>query len=489
MVVGEISTAADVVVIGGGPGGYVAALRCAEYGKSVVLVERHAIGGTCLNIGCIPSKVLIHAAELAHLPVSSAGSGVTVSTEVDLQAVNANIAEVVAGLTSGVAGLLDAAGVRVVEGTGRFARANRIVVTPSSQGSAQHIEFDQAIVATGSRPIELPDLPFSDERILDSTGALFAIDEVPGDLVVVGGGYIGVELGTAWSKLGANVTIVEAAPSILPDLDPRLARLASRRMRELGVHIKTSTTALGLDDDGLRLAPSAPVPTGRHAPAAKDQEPTERVPAEFVVVAVGRRPNTDDLGLDVVGVTPDQEGLIPVDVSRRATAKVLAIGDVTAGPALAHKATAEAEIAAKVAVGQPAAFDVAAIPAVVFGDPELATVGLSSADAASVGVEVESFVFPLGASSRARTIGHAGGQIELIADTAGTVVGANLAGPHVSELVGEVAFAIEMAATVDELAATVHPHPTVSEGLVEAALGLSGLPLHVAAPKRRRAGH
>ncbi|MEM7273097.1 MAG: dihydrolipoyl dehydrogenase [Actinomycetota bacterium] len=476
MVVGEVSTPADVLVIGGGPGGYAAALRAAGLGRSVILAERDAVGGTCLNVGCIPSKVLIHAAELANLPAESSGTGVTLTAEVDVAALQAHMADVVAGLTGGVRHLLDAAGVTVVPGTARFARPNRAVISDGDQ--VQHVEFDQAIVATGSRPIELPTLPFDGDRVVDSTGALFGFDEFPASLVVVGGGYIGVELGTAWAKLGVSVTLVEARSSILPDLDPRLGRVVARRLRTLGVEVLTGTVAAGLDDDGLRLVPAG---DGSGEPVT--------VPAERVVVCVGRRPNTDDLGLDVVGVTPDDAGRIPVDASRRAAPRILAIGDVTAGPALAHKATAEAEVAARTAAGVPAVFDVAAVPAVVFSDPEVATVGMTAAEAEAAGIEVTTFVFPLGASSRARTLGRAEGQIELVADEAGTVIGAHLAGPHVSELIGEMTLAIEMAATAEDVAATIHPHPTMSEGLLEAAHGLLGLPLHVTAPKRRQAGH
>ncbi len=473
MVVGEVSTSTDVLVIGGGPGGYTAALRAAAFGRSVTLVERDAIGGTCLNVGCIPSKVLIHAAELAHLPQTSASTGITLTATVDLPTVTNHLRTVVDGLTAGVDGLLRNAGVTVIGGTARFARPNRAVVADGS--GVQHIEFDQAIVATGSRPIELPGLPFDGELVHDSTGALFAFDRVPTDLVVVGGGYIGIELGTAWAKLGATVTIVEAEPTILPDLDARLARVVGRRLRQLGIEVRTGTRAIGLTDDrsGLRLAPV-------------DQDQVT-IATDAVVVCVGRRPNTDDLGLDVVGVAVDEAGRIPVDPTRRAGARVLAIGDVTAGPALAHKATAEAEVAARTAAGIPARFDVAAIPAVVFADPELATVGLTVGQAEAADIEVTSFVFPLGASSRARTLatgsGPPVGHIELVADAEGTVLGAHLAGPNVSEMIGEVALAIEMAATVEEVAATVHPHPTLSEGLLEAAHGALGLPLHVARPR------
>ena len=352
----------------------------------------------------------------------------------------------------------------MVAGTARFARPNRVAV--SHEASVRHIEFDQVIVATGSRPLALEALPFADDRVVDSTGALFGFESVPERLAVVGGGYIGVELGTAWAKLGSQVTLVEAEPSILPTLDRRLSAVVARRLKQLGAEVMTGARVQGLTDDGLEVATASGEVT---------------VAADRVVVAVGRRPNTDDLGLDVVGVTPDERGLIPVDVARRAAQRILAIGDVTAGPALAHKAMAEAEVAARSACGRTAAFEVAAVPAVVFSDPEVATVGASKAEAEAAGVEVTSFAFPLGASARARILGQPEGRLELLADGDGTIVGANLVGPHVSELIGEVTLAIEMAATVEELAATIHPHPTVSEGLLEAAHGLLGFPLHVRA--------
>ncbi len=468
MVVGEVSSATDVLVIGAGPGGYAAALRAAALGKRVTVVEREAVGGTCLNVGCIPSKVLIHAADLAHLPKTTEATGVELTAKVDLAKVQDHMRSVVSGLTSGVDGLLENAGVEVLTGTARFARPNRVAVT--NDDSVSHIEFDQAIVATGSRPTELPGLPFDGERVVDSTGALFAFDQVPENLVVVGGGYIGVELGTAWAKLGASVTIVEAERSLLPGLDPRLARVVARRLRFLDVEVRTAAKAEAYTKKNrLKLAG----PDG-----------TDEIAADAVVVCVGRRPNTDDLGLDVVGVTVNERGLIPVDASRRAGPRILAIGDVTDGPALAHKATAEAEVAARTAAGVPASFDVAAIPAVVFSDPEVATVGLTRAEAEAAGIEYTSFVFPIGASARARTLSADFGHVELVADADGTVIGAHLAGPNVSEMIGEVTLAIEMAATVEELAATIHPHPTMSEGLLEAAHGALGMPLHVASTGR-----
>ncbi len=463
MVVGEVATATEVLVIGGGPGGYAAAIRAAQLGRQVTLIERDRIGGTCLNVGCIPSKVFIHAAELAHLPTTSDGTGVSVTASVDLPVLQDHMRSVVGGLTGGVGDLLAAAEVNVITGTARFSRANRVAVV--SDDSVQHIEFDQAILATGSRPIEIPSLPFSDSRILDSTAALFDLTEIPGSLAVVGGGYIGVELGTAWAKLGVAVTIVETEDALLPGLDKRLGRSVNRRLKELGIAVLLNTTATAMTSDGLAVTTA--------------QGDNTVVAADYTVVCVGRRPNTDDLGLEVTDVTPDERGLLPVDGGRRAGQRILAIGDITAGPALAHKATAEAEVAARTAAGLPASFDPACIPAVVFSDPEVATVGYTATEAKAAGIAATTSVFPIGASARARTLSSATGQVELVSDDVGTIIGVHIAGPLASELIGEAALAIEMAATTEDLAATIHAHPTMSEALLEAAHGALGLPLHM----------
>ncbi|MCC6436660.1 MAG: dihydrolipoyl dehydrogenase [Acidimicrobiales bacterium] len=466
MVVGEIPESTGVLVIGAGPGGYAAALRAAQAGKAVTLVERDAVGGTCLNVGCIPSKALIGAATLFHDAGHGASLGVVASPTLDWPGVQSHLQRSVEALTSGVRQLLKAAKVSVVTGTARFMSPTRVAV--EDDHGLRHYEFDDCILATGSRPMALPDLPVDGERVLDSTGALF-LTARPSSVAVVGGGYIGVELGTALAKLGVTVTIVELAERILPELDRGLAQVVLKRLRELGVTVLTGQRAAGLSADGLGLA----LADGTV------------VDAEKVIVAVGRVPNSDTLGLDHAGVRPQPNGRLAVGPDRRISRHLFAIGDLTDGPALAHKATAEAEVAVAALCGEPAAFDPAAIPAVVFSDPEIATVGLTTAAAEAAGIPASSFRFPMGANAKARILGDTAGYAEVVVDGDGTVIGVHLAGPHVSELAGEAALAIEMAATLEDLAGVIHPHPTVSEAVLEAALGAAGHPLHVHRPPRR----
>ncbi|HEY0399941.1 MAG TPA: FAD-dependent oxidoreductase, partial [Acidimicrobiia bacterium] len=351
MVVGEVATGVDLLVVGGGPGGYAAALRAAAAGRTVTLVERDRIGGVCLNVGCIPSKALIHVADTAGLPAEAAAIGVDLEASVDLDRAQSWIGDVVGRLTGGVEQLLRDAGVTVVTGSARFATARRVAVT--SGDDAAFFEFGSMVLATGSRPVELATLPFDGGRVLDSTAAL-ALRRVPGELTVVGGGYIGVELGGAFAKLGAAVTIVELADQLLPGMPTGLAKVLERALRARGVTTRLGTKAIGLDGDDLVV----------EGPAGEARLPLG--PDGVVIVAVGRRPNTDSLGLAGAGIPLDADGRIVVAPNRRAAADVYAIGDITPGPALAHKATAEAEVAVTAAGGRPAAFDPAAIPAVVF---------------------------------------------------------------------------------------------------------------------------
>jgi len=452
MVVGEVASRADVVVIGGGPGGYAAALRCAQLGRDVVLVERDRLGGVCLNVGCIPSKALLHAAGLAGSDAAARTWGVQLTATVDMAALQQAIAAAVDRLSSGVAKLLAVAGVKVVTGTARFSNARRVAI--ASADAVEHVQFDEVIVATGSRPRDVRGVAIDGEGVVDSTGAL-ALDRVPATMTVVGGGATGVELATAFAKLGSRVTIAEAQDRLLPRLPGGLVGPVEARLRALGVDVRTSTTV---------------------------SDPAQ-IPAEVLVVAAGRQPNTDDLGLDLVGVTPGPSGHIVVDPARRAAPHVLAIGDVTAGPALADKAMAEADVAARTAAGQRAAFDPACIPDVVFSDPEIATAGATVEQLKARGEDADSFLFPFAASGRAIVLGATSGHVEIVAAADGTVVGVHMVGAGVAELAGEAALAVEMGASATDLALTIHPHPTMSEALVEAALGVLGRPLHARARK------
>ena len=516
MVVGEVATGVDLLVIGGGPGGYSAALRAAASGRTVTLVEQDRLGGVCLNVGCIPSKALIHVADTAALPGETGAIGVDLQATVDLNLAQAWIGDVVGRLTGGVEQLLRDAGVTLATGTARFATARRVAVTQGDD--ANFYEFNSVVLATGSRTVELPGLPFDGEQVIDSTAAL-ALRRVPPRLTVVGGGYIGVELGCAFAKLGADVTLVELADQLLPGMPLGLARTLERALRARGLTIRLGTKVLERDGDDLIIegpsgearlpigstldhrAEAPPVAPG--APIGPGALPVAPRPGGdgVVVVAVGRRPNTDSLGLTQAGVRLDSDGRIMVAPDRRAAPDVYAIGDITPGPALAHKATAEAEVAVTAAGGRRAAFDPAAIPAVVFSDPQIATVGLTAEQAAESGADarrfylapdqITTFRFPLSASGRALAIGRPEGYVEIVAERGGgpgggTVLGVHMVGAGVAELAAEAALAVEMCATTEDLALTIAPHPTLSEALAEAAMGALGRPLHVRRRKESR---
>jgi dihydrolipoyl dehydrogenase len=468
MVVGELAESADLLVIGGGPGGYAAAIRAAQLGREVTLVERNGaagFGGVCLHVGCIPSKALIELAGVAHrtAELEAAGlhaDGVTVS----LERFQAWRGELCARLARGVGELLAKGQVRIVHGEARFNRPDRVAVrTPDDH--ALFFEFQHAIVATGSRPIDLPGLKVDDERVLDSAGAL-ALTSTPKSVAVVGAGYIGLELGTALAKLGARVTVVEALDRVLPSVDQSLTAPVLRRLRALGVDVRLRSTAERIEGDRLVVA----------GPEGED-----RVEAEHVIVAVGRVPNTEDLGLAAAGIpVAVGGGLIEVGEDMRATERIAAIGDVVAGPALAHKATAEAVVAAEALSGRPAIFDARAVPEVIFTDPEIATVGLTDDQAREAGLDPVVATFPLAASGRAGTLDARDGFTRLVTDRAtDRVIGVHIVGPHASELVAGGALAIELMASPGDVAATIHPHPTLSEGLHEAAALALGHPIHV----------
>jgi dihydrolipoamide dehydrogenase len=318
--------------------------------------------------------------------------------------------------------------------------------------------------------VTLGDLPVNDKTICDSTGAL-ALNHVPKTIAVIGGGYIGLEIGTAFAKLGAAITIVEAESRVLPTMDAHLTRPVARRLKALGVEVKLGTQALGHSRGKLAIS---------------DGKDETKIPADVVVVAVGRRPNTDDLGLDLTDLRSDETGLFTVADDRRVAPHIAAIGDITPGRALAHKATAEAQVAAEALCGRNTAFVAGCVPAVVFSDPEIATVGLSEAEAKAEGMEPLAARFPLAASGRGRTINASEGFVEIISDKADErVLGVHIVGPHASELIAEGAVAVEMGASLEDVALTIHPHPTLSEQVAEAAHVALGRPIHISAPKKR----
>ncbi len=475
MIVGELAESVDLLIIGGGPGGYVAAIRAAQLGRAVTLVERtgpSGLGGVCLQVGCIPSKALIELANAVAQTRDRERMGLSVGeVGVSLERFQSWRQEICGGLARGVSRLLTAAGVTVVPGHARFNRLDRVAVhTP--EDTAIFFEFEQAIVATGSRSLELPGLPFDDRRVLDSTGAL-ALTAVPDSAVVVGAGYIGLELATALAKLGAKITLVEARDHILPSLDAALSAPALRQLGRLGVDVRLDSTAVRLDGDDLVLS-------------VGDQE--DRIAAQRVIVAAGRAPNTDDLGLAAAGVPIGPDGLIAVGADMRVNDRVAAIGDVVSGPPLAHKASAQGIVAAEALSGHATAYEPAAFPMVIFSDPEIATVGLTETQARRSGMDVRAASFPLAASGRGAILGERDGFVRLVADDhTDRLVGVHVVGPQATELAAAGTLAIEMMVSAADLAGTLHPHPTFSEGLHEAAELLLGSPIHV--PRAAAASH
>ena len=475
MVVGEIPVSADLVVIGGGPGGYAAALRGAQLGRDVVLIDRdgaEGVGGVCLRVGCIPSKALIEFADRFHQANTLAHTGVHFdNARIDMAEWQTWKASVVQGLTNGVRHLLKAAGVSIIAGHAQLSRPDQIVVSDPSRPLAlsQYFQFQDVVIASGSRPSTLPGLARNGVTILDSTDVL-ALDRLPERVAIVGAGYIGLELGTALAKLGSSVTLVEYAKRVLPSMDPMFARPVERRLRQLAVDIHLNSGAVRFEDGVLHL---------------DSEGVASSVDADVVVVAVGRVPNTDQLGLDAAGIVVDERGLVPVAADRRATRHIAAIGDIVAGPALAHKASAEAEVAVEALCGHPAAFAPTTIPQVVFCDPEIASAGYTVDDATAAGLVVDSVQVPFGASGRAATMDARDGFVQLVWETESTtIVGVHIIGAHASELIAEGVLAIEMCATLEDLAGSIHSHPTLSEQLAEAARLALDRPVHV--PRRQR---
>ena len=464
----------DAIVIGGGPAGYTAAIRLGQLGVRTLVVERENVGGVCLNWGCIPSKALISAAALVEKIRHAGTMGIRAGEpEIDFAATQQWKAGIVQRLTGSVATLIRNAGSDIAEGSARLAGPNAVEIT-SADGSTRTVPARRAVViATGARVATLPGFEPDGARILTAREAV-DLAQVPASLAIIGGGVIGMELGMMYQKLGTRVTVVEVADQLLPGIDPDLVRIVEKRFRARGGEVMTGARATGWHPrgDGVALAV-------RHAGAEKTVE------ADRVLVSVGFRPNAAGLGLEETGVRVDDGGHVAVDGRyRTSVAGVYAIGDVTGGPYLAHKAFKEAEIAAEVIAGKNIARDWYALPAAIFTDPEIAVVGMTAAEARAAGHDVIIGRFPFSASGRALGLGETEGLVKVVAD-GDRLLGVGIAGAEASELIGEAALALEMVAAAEDVALTIHPHPTLSEGVAEAFKHALGEAVHIANRKPR----
>ena len=471
MVVGSLRLETDLAIIGGGPGGYVAAIRAADLGLDVTLIEeRDQLGGVCLIEGCIPSKALINAVEVADAAREGAKFGINFTdVSVDLDKLRSFTSQTVQGLTEGVAGLLKRRGVQVVRGRATFDSNTSLSLEHSDVAG---VDFKHAIIATGSR---VRRLPYGKELGLWSSADALQVPEVPKRMVVVGGGYIGMELGLVYAALGSEITMVEFFPRLITGADADLVDVVVRHCTSKfsSILVESKVTDITKDGDVYNVT-------------VEHEGKNKTIEADRVLVAIGREPNTDNIGLETTAITLDEHHQIPVDEHNRTVEPaIFAIGDVTPGPMLAHKASREGKVAAEIIAEHDAAFDNRAIPAVVFTDPEIAWAGLTEHEAKEKDIAVTVGKFPLRALGRARTMGRTDGLVKILADPdSGLVLGVGMVGPHASDMIAEAVLAIEMGATLEDLMVTIHPHPTISEAVMEAAEAAAGMPVHINPPKK-----
>ena len=459
-----------VVVVGSGPGGYTAAFRAADLGLEVTLVERHEpIGGVCLNVGCIPSKALLHAAKVLADAEDASNFGISFDDpEIDLDKLRAWKEDVVGKLTGGLDGLAKRRKVNVVRGEAKFTSEHELDV------DGEEIEFDHAIIAAGSRAVMLPDLP-EDERIVDSTGAL-ELPGIPETLLVIGGGIIGLEMASVYEALGSKVTVVEMTDGLIPGCDPDLVKPLAKRVadRYEAVHLNTKVASVEMTDEGAKVTFEG------------DDAPGEAT-FDRVLVAVGRQANGDLLDLDATGVEVNDRGEIPVEPDRRTNVShIYAIGDITGAPMLAHKASHEGKVAAERIAGHDVVFEPRAIPSVAYTDPEVAWCGLTEAEAKDEEIEYEQATFPWQASGRALSLDRPEGLTKLLVEPESRqILGAGIVGPNAGDLIAEVCLAMELGADAEDVALTIHPHPTLSETVAFAAEMAEGTITDLYAPKRK----
>ncbi len=468
VVVGELTEETDLLVIGGGPGGYVAAFRAADLGVQTTLVDENAVlGGVCLREGCIPSKALLHVGHLVQDATEAGGFGITFAPpKIDVDKLRAWKQSVVDRLCGGINTLAKKREVRVLEGHARFEDSRTVRVDGNG---VVRLKFKHAIIATGSRAKTLPAKLVPPECCIDASAAL-NLESIPASLLVIGAGYIGLELGQVYAALGSKVTVIEALDQMLTGCDADLVRPLAARLKKQFAAIYTGATL-----EAVKKANAGIEVTFSQAGQRQTQ------PFDRVLVSVGRQPNSDQVGLENTKVTKDERGFIQVDESRRTTDKrIYAIGDVAGNPMLAHKASREGIVAAEAIAGQASVFDAQAIPAVVYTSPEIAWCGLTEGEAKQRNVEIKVGKFMWGASGRAIAMGRPEGLTKVIADAGGRrILGIGIVGEHAGDLIAEAVLAIEMGATAEDLALTIHPHPTTSETLMEAAESVLGSAIHV----------
>ncbi|MCK5831265.1 MAG: dihydrolipoyl dehydrogenase [Methylococcales bacterium] len=444
----------EILILGGGPGGYTAAFRAADLGKQVVLVERYpVIGGVCLNVGCIPSKTLLHVASVLDESKEVSVSGVYFNKpEIDLGVLREWKNKVGTQLTTGLAGLANQRKVKIVQGFGRFVSDNKVVVEHHDE--TLEIDFDQVIIAVGSKPVKIPGFPYHDSRLMDSTDAL-NLEDVPDNMLIIGGGIIGLEMATVYSALGSKITIVEMQDQIIPGCDKDLVRPLMQRIKKKYENILLSTCVESIvaQNEGLNVTFSG-------------ENSSEQL-FDKVLVSVGRTPNGQLIDADKAGVNIDEKGFIPVDKQQKTNVNdIYAIGDVAGNPMLAHKAVHEGKIAAEVIAGQASEWQALTIPSVAYTDPEIAWMGLTENQAKEQGIEYDKGAFPWAASGRSLSIGRKEGITKILSDKkTGRILGAGITGTNAGELIAEAVLALEMGACVEDLALTVHAHPTLSETL------------------------
>jgi dihydrolipoamide dehydrogenase len=456
----------DVVIIGGGPGGYNAAIRAGQLGLTAACVEKRAtLGGTCLNVGCIPSKALLHASEFYEMAAKDfAGLGIDVTPKLNLPAMLAQKDVSVGQLTKGVEFLFKKNKVDWIKGAGKIAGPGKVEVT-GADGAVTVLEAKNIVIATGSEPSPLPGVVVDQKRIVDSTGAI-ALPEVPKSLIVIGAGVIGLELGSVWRRLGAQVTVVEFLPRITPGVDEETAKTFQRSLARQGIVFK-----LGAKVTGAKVGAKSVELTVEPV----DGGAAETLSADYVLLAIGRRPYTEGLGLESVGVVPDRRGFIDTDHFKTAAAGVWAIGDVTHGPMLAHKAEDEAIACIEIIAGKAGHVNYDVIPSVIYTFPEVASVGKTEEELKAAGIAYKVGKFPFTANARAKVNHEAEGFVKVLADAAtDRVLGVHMVGPDVGEMIAEYCVAMEFAAASEDVARTCHPHPTRSEALRQAAMGVEG---------------